>query len=431
MFFRETDSFTNMRSLLGALAESMNLINPDVSHHHEQTAYLAYLIATDMQLPRSEVNLTVYAALLHDVGSVVQGRQKSVSEIQRDAKAVSMAGAVMCYGLQGFERIGDVIAYCQFSQDEMKVVLEMANEKGQTDQLSVIRVASIIHLADKVSLMIRPYEPVLIQSKRIREAISRLRNVEFDSETVDSFLRIVELEYVWMDMMHHPNCFLDYMGEIEPLTLKSAVHITHLMSRIVDSKSPFTAMHSAGVSASASKLAELAGMSDRECQMMAIAGYLHDLGKLVVPKHILEKPGKLTDDEFGIIKEHPYYTRMILSQIDGFEQIANWAGNHHEKLNGRGYPYHLHASELDLGSRMMSVADIFSAITEVRPYRAGMKKDMAIKVMKENVEFGAIDHYLVQLLLDHYEEVDTVRDTISREEGVHYFQSLTRENEIP
>ncbi|MBP3873200.1 MAG: HD domain-containing protein, partial [Lachnospiraceae bacterium] len=83
---------------------------------------------------------------------------------------------------------------------------------------------------------------------------------------------------------------------------------------IIDYRSPFTAMHSAGVAASARELARLYGMSEEDCKKMEIAGRLHDVGRLRVPNSILEKPGKLTDDEFDIVKEHPYYTRKKLWQ---------------------------------------------------------------------------------------------------------------------
>jgi HD-GYP domain-containing protein (c-di-GMP phosphodiesterase class II) len=183
-------------------------------------------------------------------------------------------------------------------------------------------------------------------------------------------------------------------------------------------------MHSAGVAASATKLAELVGMGEDECKMMTIAGYLHDVGKLRVPNSILDKPGRLTEEEFNIIKEHPYYTRWILMSVNGFEKIADWAGFHHEKLNGKGYPFHLGAEDLDTGSRIMAVADIFSAITEVRPYRDGMDHDAAMKVMWSNVENGTLDGDLVKLLEDNYLVVDEAREKESREAGARYFKSL-------
>ena len=186
-------------------------------------------------------------------------------------------------------------------------------------------------------------------------------------------------------------------------------------------------MHSAGVAASAKKLAELAGMSEEECLMMEIAGNLHDIGKLRVPRAILEKPGKLDEEEFNVVKEHTYYTRLILMDVEGFGKIADWAGFHHEKLNGRVYPFHFDAPMLDQGARIMAVADIFSAITEERPYRKGMDKENALKVLHENVESGGISGELVELLEAHYEEVDAARDARSREAGKRYFASLEQE----
>ena len=185
-------------------------------------------------------------------------------------------------------------------------------------------------------------------------------------------------------------------------------------------------MHSAGVAASAKALARLAGMSEEECMMMEIAGNLHDVGKLRVPNAILEKPGKLTEEEFNVVKEHPYYTRWILMNVDGFDKIADWAACHHEKLNGNGYPFHWNAEWLDPGARIMAVADIFSAITEVRPYRAGMDREQALKVMRENVQAGAICGKVVQMLETHYDEIDTARDLASREAGKRYFESLKK-----
>lgn len=185
-------------------------------------------------------------------------------------------------------------------------------------------------------------------------------------------------------------------------------------------------MHSAGVAASARAIASISGMTGDECKEITIAGYLHDIGKLRVPNSILDKPGKLSEEEFNIIKEHPYYTRWILKDIEGFEQIANWAGYHHEKLNGKGYPFHFGADWLDKGSRILAVADIFSAITEVRPYRTGMNREQAMSVMWSDVENGTLDRDLVQLLEDHYEEIDSERERESRDAGSRYFQSLEK-----
>ena len=265
---------------------------------------------------------------------------------------------------------------------------------------------------------------VLNQVGTITEAVRRLRGTEFSEEAADAFLRAGENEFVWLDLRYNPQ-FLDFFsGEPKLLSLDRTVEMTVIMSRVIDYRSSFTAMHSAGVAASAAALARYAGMSGDECKMMRIAGQLHDIGKLKVPKAILEKPGRLTDDEFNIIKEHPYYTRLITMNVEGFEQISRWAGFHHEKLNGRGYPFHLGAADLDTGARIMAVADIFSAITEERPYRAGMKKEEAFDVLNGNVKSGGIDGDIVALLNEHYDEIDRIREEAARKEGIRYYQSI-------
>ena len=203
--------------------------------------------------------------------------------------------------------------------------------------------------------------------------------------------------------------------------------LTTLMSRIIDYRSPFTAMHSAGVAASAWELAKLAGLGEDCAKQVAIAGNLHDVGKLAVPRAILEKPGKLTAEEFNVVKEHPYYTSYVLLGIDGFDDIRHWAANHHEKLKGNGYPFHYGGEQLDTGDRIMAVADIFSAITEERPYRAGMPREKAAAVLQEDVQGDAICGDIVALLLDNYEQVDEARDRLSHLAGKRYFDSLGRE----
>ena len=420
---QDNKSFTNIRSLLGALAKSMNLINPDMEHHHEQTAYLAYLIGTERSMDTEDLHLMIYAALLHDVGAVVWEKQQSVLEIEKKAKYVSAIGARMLRDLNRFGEIADVIEICQNSYLENR---KIAEERGGRYPL-YIEIADAIHLADTVSIILKEDVPVLNQVKQICAVVEGCRDKEYASETVDAFLQVSRREFVWLDIMLNPSFLMIFTGDIHPISLEEAVQITGFMSRIIDFRSPFTAMHSAGVAASAKKLAELAGMSEEECLMMEIAGNLHDVGKLRVPRAILEKPGKLDEEEFNVIKEHTYYTRLILMGVDGFEKIADWAGFHHEKLNGKGYPFHFDAPMLDMGSRIMAVADIFSAITEERPYRKGMDKAAALKVLHENVESGGISGEIVELLEAHYEEVDVARDARSREAGKRYFASLEQD----
>ncbi|MBQ9007985.1 MAG: HD domain-containing protein [Clostridia bacterium] len=407
--------FTNMRSMLAAAAKSMNLLNPDMEHHHEQTAYLAFQIGSMMGLQGEDLYYTIYVALMHDIGAVVSPELQTVEQIEAHAREIARIGASIIDDMERFRKLAGMIRVCQNRyQENLKLIGEGA----------VLDITQAVHVADVITSMVKERKPILNQVDGIVEAVKQLRGTELSPNAVDAFIEVSKREYMWMDLALNPQFLLMFTGTIQPVSLDGALAYTKFISRIIDFRSSFTAMHSAGVAASARELARLAGMSDEECRMMEIAGYLHDIGKLRVPNEILEKPGKLTKEEFNIIKEHPYYTRLILMDVDGFEKIADWAGFHHEKLNGNGYPFHFEAKDLDLGSRIMAVADIFSAITEIRPYRAGMNREQALAVMRDNVKNGAVCGNVVRLLEDHYDEVNTARETEARVVGRRYYQSL-------
>lgn len=411
-----------MRALNGSLAEALNMIDPNIENHHQQTAYMAYMIGRAAELDERSLGLVRMAALTHDIGFVTMDEPGSVEELESHASEVAEIGAKLIEGFPNSAEIAHIVRYCQSS---WSYFLSFTDEEKK-ERYPSARIANIVHLADAVSSLLRKDIPVLNQVKGIREALKAARGTEFSEEAVDAFLCASENEFIWMDLRYNPQFLNYFVGDIEEISLDRAVEMTAIMSRIIDYRSSFTAMHSAGVAASATELAGFAGMSKDECKMMKIAGYLHDIGKLKVPRAILEKPGKLTEEEFNIIKEHPYYTRLNTMNVEGFERIANWAGFHHEKLNGKGYPFHLSAADLDTGSRIMAVADIFSAITEVRPYRKGMSRDEAFDVLNDNVRSGGIDGELVALLGEHYEEIDRLREAAARSEGERYYKSINK-----
>lgn len=415
----DTKSFTNIRSLLGGLARALNLVNPNMENHHERTAYFSYFIARNMGLSEQDIKLVLYSALLHDIGSIINERELTVQEIEQNAIRFAKIGADMIRDLPEYAEIAEVIAYCQTPWKYLK-----AKVVNDAEKMRYTRLASIVHLSDVAVSCIVADKRILNQVDNICNLIEGGKGSEFNEEAVEAFLTFKNVELVWLDVMYNPYFFGFFIGDVSSVSLQEVRSLTRLMSRIIDYRSSFTAMHSAGVAASARELAVKCGMSEDDCIKMEIAGLLHDIGKLVVPRDILEKPGKLTNEEFYIIKEHAYYTRLVLMDIEGFDDIANWAGYHHEKLNGKGYPFHLNEEQLDMGAKIMAVADIFSALTEVRPYREGMDKIQVVKIMRENAERGDISGDIVNILIDNYEEIDAIRDKESKEAGARYFASL-------
>lgn len=159
--------------------------------------------------------------------------------------------------------------------------------------------------------------------------------------------------------------------------------ICEAFAEVVDAKSHFTFSHSMGVTDAAFAIAQHVGLPQERAQLVRRAALLHDIGKLSVSNSILDKPGKLTDEEWKSVYGHPGLTRRILERVGPLQEIAVIAGEHHEKLDGTGYPDRLTARDLSLESRIIAVADVYGSLSEDRPYRAALELDRIVSIMRE------------------------------------------------
>ena len=130
---------------------------------------------------------------------------------------------------------------------------------------------------------------------------------------------------------------------------------------------------------------------------------------MVIPIEILEKPGKLSKEEFNVIKSHSFYTYYILETFESLEDVRKWAAFHHERLNGGGYPFHINEDKISFEARIVGVADVFTALTEDRPYRQGMEKNDVLSILDEMGKKNELDHRIIACLAEHYDEINEVR----------------------
>lgn len=147
----------------------------------------------------------------------------------------------------------------------------------------------------------------------------------------------------------------------------------------------YTYMHSVAVCALMIALGHQLGLSPEETRQAGLAGLLHDIGKMAVPADILNKPGKLTDDEFTSVKKHAQAGHAILRGVDGIGDAAlDVSLHHHEKIDGSGYPFNLKGNQISLVAKMGAVCDVYDAITSNRPYKPGWEPGHSIKRMANN-----------------------------------------------
>ncbi|MCA9739223.1 MAG: HD domain-containing phosphohydrolase [Gemmatimonadota bacterium] len=183
-----------------------------------------------------------------------------------------------------------------------------------------------------------------------------------------------------------------------PIDEEGLDRVSAVFAQVIDAKTPFTARHSTRVAAVAAELMREVGGGEEAVRLIHRAGLLHDIGKLGVSNRILDKPDKLTDEEFAQVKLHPRYTHEILSNVAAFADVLEPAANHHERIDGRGYPRGLDGGVLDLPCRILAVADVYEALTAERPYRASLEFEEVARILR-SMSGPALDGDLVECLL--------------------------------
>ncbi|WP_165864158.1 HD domain-containing phosphohydrolase [Capsulimonas corticalis] len=151
----------------------------------------------------------------------------------------------------------------------------------------------------------------------------------------------------------------------------------------VDNKDRYTRRHSEDVMVYSVMIARELGMDAAALRTIAVAALLHDLGKIGVPDKVLRKPGRLTEEEYDAVKQHPMMGAVIVASAPGFEETLDAVRHHHERWDGKGYPGGLAGEECPLIARLMAVADAFSAMTTDRPYRKGMPHEKALAILQD------------------------------------------------
>ncbi len=229
---------------------------------------------------------------------------------------------------------------------------------------------------------------VFHQTSGRASAIAEINNRKgswFEADLVEVFNALSDSDEFWQELaaptLRTNVLALEPVNEVRFVDDAYLDQVATAFAQVIDSKSPFTRGHSERVAVFADLIAEELGHSDGQRTWLRRAALLHDIGKLAVSNSILDKAGPLTDEEFAVIRMHPVYSSEILSGISVFANMAKVARGHHEKLNGKGYPDALRDGEITLETRIVTVADVFDALTADRPYRSAMPVTQALSIM--------------------------------------------------
>lgn len=253
--------------------------------------------------------------------------------------------------------------------------------------------AALICLADRMDVQFRLHTQSAGDLSLLREHIERHTGTRYTADAGAAGLAV--LEQGLLENMQETN-LKSALGEAMPqisrkLDRAQALQLSYFIAKIIDYKSEFTRKHTLQIANKSWVMSGCYGYPEDLRVKIYLAAALHDIGKLFIPSPILEKPGRLTTKEFDVIKTHVRLTWELLHGIEGLEDISQWASNHHEKLDGSGYPFGLTGDKLDFISRLLACLDIYQAVSEKRPYHSGRSHEETMAILWDMAHSGLID----------------------------------------
>jgi putative nucleotidyltransferase with HDIG domain len=434
------DADPDMGQVLIALSRALDITEGQPPGHAMRAALIGKRIATGLGLDDAERADLFYTVLLKDLGCSSNAARicalyltddlafKHDFKLIGDSLPQALRFVLNHTGLQSglAARFRAILNIVRNGGEIVSELIESRCQRGAS-------IARRIGFSEEVATGIRDLDEHWDGSGRpsglCGEAISLFGRIALISQVTDVFrtsagpeaaLHEITLRRgTWFDP-HITDCLLDIADtslwdELEDPALESRVReseaaqnmrlchnvgldeIAAGFAEVVDAKSPFTAGHSARVALYAEMIADEFGFTPERRAVLGRAALLHDIGKLGVSNQILDKPDKLNEREWQAIRAHPVDGCAILGSVDSFAYLARIAEAHHERLDGKGYPYGLDDKDLDLETRIVCVADVFDALTADRPYRSAMPLEKAMSIMVADAG-SAFDPDCVQAL---------------------------------
>jgi HD-GYP domain-containing protein (c-di-GMP phosphodiesterase class II) len=385
----------NLHEAVYSLSDALDLVGVTHIHHGKRVAYMAAECGKQMGWSGQRMDDLFQAAILHDCGvskTIVHSRLAQF-EWEKEGDHCKI-GAVLLNSCPLLEHLAPVVRYHHTHWSALKD-MDLPEE--------VKLAANCIYMVDRVDVLSLGFlvdqSNLLLGREEIRKKIWERRGDWFCPELVDVFMQISSSEAFWLSLENeHVSGYVSVWlsdTELREMEFEELRSVVRIFSYIVDAKSPFTKAHSDGVARLARYLGHVFELSEESCEMLELAGLLHDIGKLRQPDELLDKPDKLTPEEYAHIQRHSFDTYTILKNIKGLEKVTQWAALHHERADGTGYPYHLSTETLALEARIVAVADVFQALAQKRPYRDPLQPDEIMEILNEMVDDGKLDREVV------------------------------------
>lgn len=372
--------------MFGGLSLAIDLAEGKHLQHAQSVAYIACRLGEQMKLSRLDMEALYYAGLLHDISFTSKSNLCPVCQAIEDFAGIDLFPALYC--------ADNTIHLSQETWDGR-------GPRGLTGN-SIPLLSRILRIAIAVEDSSSGRRDFYNWRFTIEDLLHSGTGKDFDPKIILTFRTLLSQQRFSLDLLNPNYCelLLKYRPETAIDCCGQTMNIFgNAFALFIDQKTAYTANHSKDVAQLSKDIAYNMGLNETQQMDLYLGGLLHDLGKIAIPNKILEKQGPLTDAEFIVIKNQPYYTAAILDTIPELRELGMVASLHHEKLNGEGYYLGLKENSIPLESRIIAVADVFAALTVDRPYRKALDLRMAESILRNMGAEQQLDSTVVEALI--------------------------------
>ncbi len=377
----------NASEIIEVVLCALSKIDPRLINHGERVGYIATMICKECK-DRSDFDFSklLVLCILHDIGAYKTNEIDDMLRFETET--------FFDHSLYGYLFLKNTSHLSEYAEALLYHHTDYSSAVMRNSRFA--NYAQIIHLADRAD--------ILMHSGKTDISIFRsLAGSQFNPDYVDALFSAEE-KYNLSQKIATEGYKPEFNELIKLVEIKSSEIMEYLMLLVyaIDFRSPYTVTHTADTTIISLETGKLLGLSEHDLQALYIGAFLHDIGKIAIPHSVLEKPGKLTPDEFEIIKKHIHEGEQILRGVVS-DEICDIALRHHEKLDGSGYSKGLAADQLTLPQRILAVADIFSALSQRRSYKEPFSKEKVVSILTGMKNMGLLCPLVIDTVCANYE----------------------------
>lgn len=369
----------NLNNFLLSISLVLDLVEKDIKgtkkNHTKRVAFIALKIAQKFELSPQEMGDLCSYCLIHNIS--LSKNNDYTKEYYESAQKLSNKLPFLC-------QYNDILKYHQENYDGSGLYGLKEND--------IPFLSQIISFSHTIDTNFDLSGDDIERKKKVFEFIENNEDKLFSKDISDMFIEIASSIDFWMDIQSENDILFFIFSSLHDFT------ITPTFEEVLKYTSIFTVLNDENKNLldKCEAMADFYKFDHKDKYTFLIAASLYNIGKLAIPTNILKKTDKLDENEFEIIKTYPYYTKKVLSNLMGFNDISSWASRVQERIDGEGYPYKLSGKDLSLKDRLMAALNVYQSLTTKKSFRDKLTHKEAIAIMLELAQKNILDKTIIE-----------------------------------